>query len=97
MSVVACHMACGLKCLAEVPGRLGAPGTRVGAELEARESQTPLQGEFLCPVLIEKALTRALLRQITNPGGQSGGEEDHTIIALYRDSANVVASREGCG
>lgn len=52
MSVVACHMAGGLRCWAEVPGKLGAPGTRVGAELEVRESQTPLQGELLCPVLI---------------------------------------------
>lgn len=35
-----------------MPGRLGAPGACIGVEPEARENQTPLQGEFLCPVLI---------------------------------------------
>lgn len=67
-----------------MPARLGAPGTRVGAELEARESQTPLQDEFLCPVLIvcREGINAGFTQ--ADPGGQSGvgGEGPHNHGSL---------------
>lgn len=80
---------------------LGAPGTRVGVELGAGESRgldswTPLQVSFCvhCPSSVETELTRVLRRQVTNPGGQSGGGGHNHYHPGVRSSD--IASGQQC-